>query len=66
MHSHFNLYYYLVGKHHVMGEDLGTYDQSNILDHELLLLTIISQKTSHVKVETNSHVKVQTMNSLET
>ena len=25
-----------------------------------------SQKTSHVKVATNPHVKVQTMNSLET
>ena len=28
--------------------------------------TILSQKISHVKVGTNSHVKVQTMNSLET
>ena len=42
MHSHFNLNYSLVGKHHVVGKDLGTYDQSNIFDHELLLLTIIS------------------------
>ena len=31
----------LVGKHHVVGKDLGTYGQSNIFDHELLLLTII-------------------------
>ena len=44
MHSHFNLKYYLVGKHHVVGKDLGTYDHSNIFDHELLLLTIISMK----------------------
>ena len=42
MHSHFNLNYSLVGKHHVVGKDLGTYDQSNIFDHDLLLLTIIS------------------------
>ena len=32
----------LFGKHHVMGKDLGTYGQSNIFDHDLLLLTIIS------------------------
>src|SRR6266566_9679664 len=32
----------LVGKHHVVGKDLGTYGQSNIFDHDLLLLTIIS------------------------
>ena len=32
----------LVGKHHVVEKDLSTYDQSNIFDHELLLLTIIS------------------------
>ena len=42
MHSHFNLNYYLVGKHHVVGKYLGTYDQSNIFDHDLLLLTIFS------------------------
>ena len=42
MHSHFNLNYSLVGKHHVVGKYLGTYDQSNIFDHDLLLLTIIS------------------------
>ena len=42
MHSHFNLKYSLVGKHPVVGENPGTYDQSNIFDHELLLLTIIS------------------------
>ena len=30
------------------------------------ILAIISDKTSNVKVATNSHVKVQTMNSLET
>ena len=42
MHSHFNLNYSLVGKLHVVGKDLGTYDQSNIFDHDLLLLTIIS------------------------
>ena len=41
MHSHFNLNYSLVGKHHVVGKDLGTYDKSNIFDHGLLLLTII-------------------------
>ena len=42
MHSHFNLNYSLVGKHHVVGKDLGTYGQSNIFDHDLSLLTIIS------------------------
>ena len=42
MHSHLNLNYSLVGKHHVVGKDLGTYDQSNILNHELLLLIIVS------------------------
>ena len=42
IHSHFNLNYSLVGKHHVVGKDLGTYGQSNIFDHDLLLLTIIS------------------------
>ena len=31
-----------------------------------IMTTTISYKTSHVKVATNSHVKVQTMNSLET
>ena len=31
-----------------------------------IVTTIISHKTSDVKVATNSHVKVQTMNSLET
>ena len=41
-HSYFNLNYSLVGKHHVVGKDLGTYDQSNIFDHDLLLFTIIS------------------------
>ena len=46
MHSHFNLNYSLVGEHHVMGKDLGTYDQSNIFDHDLLLLTIISMINS--------------------
>ena len=42
MHSHFNLNYSLVGKQRVVGKDLGTYGQSNIFDHDLLLLTIIS------------------------
>ena len=42
MHSHFNLNYSLVGNHHVVGKDLGTYDQSNIFDHDLLLLPITS------------------------
>ena len=42
MHSHFNLKYSLVWKHNVVGKYLGTYDQSNIFDHDLLLLTIIS------------------------
>ena len=42
MHSHLNLNYSLVSKHHVVGKDLGTYGQSNIFDHDLLLLTIIS------------------------
>ena len=42
MHSYFNLNYSLVGKHHVVGKVLGTYDQSNIFDHELSLLAIIS------------------------
>ena len=32
MNSHFNLNYSLDGKHHVVGKDLGTYDQSNIFD----------------------------------
>ena len=31
-----------------------------------IITTILSYKTSHVIVATNSHVKVQTMNSLET
>ena len=31
-----------------------------------IITTIISYKTSHVIVATNSHVKVQIMNSLET
>ena len=31
-----------------------------------ILTAILSYKTSHVKVATNSHVKVQTMNALET
>ena len=30
------------------------------------ITTIFSYETSHVKVAINSHVKVQTMNSLET
>ena len=34
--------YSLVGKHHVVGKDQDTYGQSNIFDHDLLLLTIIS------------------------
>ena len=42
INSHFNLNYSLVGKHHVVGKDLGTYDLSNIFDHDLLLLTVIS------------------------
>ena len=42
MHYHFNLNYSLVGKHHVVGKYLRTYDQSNIFDHDLLLLIIIS------------------------
>ena len=42
IHSHFNLNNSLVGKHHVVGKDPGTYGQPNIFDHELLLLTIIS------------------------
>ena len=31
-----------------------------------IITVILSYKTSHVIVATNSHVKVQTMNSLET
>ena len=31
-----------------------------------VMTTTISYKTSHVKVATNSHAKVHTMNSLET
>ena len=31
-----------------------------------IITTILSYKTSHDQVATNSHVKVQTMNSLET
>ena len=31
-----------------------------------ILTAILSYKTSHVIVATNTHVKVQTMNSLET
>ena len=42
MHSHFNLNYSLVGKHHVVGEDPSTYGHSNIFDHELLVFAIIS------------------------
>ena len=34
--------YSLVGKHHVVGKDPGTYGHSNIFDQELLLLTISS------------------------
>ena len=41
VHSHLNLNYSLVGKHHVVGEYIGTYGHSNIFDHQLLLLTII-------------------------
>ena len=37
-YSNLNL---LVGKHHVVGKDPNIYIQSNIFDHELLLLTII-------------------------
>jgi hypothetical protein len=39
--SYSNLNHSLVGKHHVVGKDPATYIQSNIFDHELLLLTII-------------------------
>ena len=42
INSHFNLNCSLVGKHHVVGKDLGTLYHSNIFDHDLLLLTIIS------------------------
>ena len=38
-YSNLNL---LVGKHHVVGKDPNIYIQSNIFDHELLLLIIIS------------------------
>ena len=31
-----------------------------------IITAILSHKISHAKVATNSHVKVQTMNSLET
>ena len=31
-----------------------------------IIIAILSHKTHHGKVATNSHVKVQTMNSLET
>ena len=31
-----------------------------------IITTTLSHKTHHVEVATNSHVKVQTMNSLET
>ena len=31
-----------------------------------IITATLSHKTDHVKVATNSHVKVQTMNSLET
>ena len=41
-HSHFNLNYSLVCKRYVVGKNPGTYGHSNIFDHELLLLTIIS------------------------
>ena len=34
--------YSLVDKHYVVGNDPGTYSHSNIFDHDLLLLTIIS------------------------
>jgi hypothetical protein len=37
-----NLNYSRLGKHRVVGNDPDTYIQSNIFDHELLLLTIIS------------------------
>ena len=37
MHSHFNLNYSLVGKHHVVGGNPGIYGHPNIFDHELLL-----------------------------
>jgi hypothetical protein len=39
--SYLNLNYSPLGKHHVVGKDPDTYIQSNIFDHELLLLTII-------------------------
>ena len=34
--------FFSFGKRHVVGNDLDIYIQSNIFDHELLLLTIIS------------------------
>ena len=33
------LFYFLFGKHHVVGKDLGTYIQLDMSEHELLLLT---------------------------
>ena len=42
VHSHLNLNYSLVGKHHVVGEYIGTYGHSNIFDHQLLLLKVTS------------------------
>ena len=36
------LLFFSFGKHHVVRKALGTYGQSNIFDHDLLLLTIIS------------------------
>ena len=54
MNSHFQPNYSLVGKHHVVGKGLGTYGKSNIFDHELLLLTIISM-INKLGSETLSH-----------
>ena len=42
MHSHFNLNYSLVGKHHVVGKDLAHMASQIYFDHDLLLLSITS------------------------
>ena len=38
----------------------------NAITFPSIIIAILSHKNSHVKVATNSHVMVQTMNSLDT
>ena len=64
INSHFNLNYSLVGKHNVVGKDLGTYDQSNIFDHDLLLLTIISMINELGGETLSTYLSLYSMNDI--